>query len=274
MGARMAERLLKAGHEVTVWNRSPEKTAPLIALGAKAAYSPSSASANAEFVVSMLRDDDASREVWLAKDTGALDAMQKTSVAIDSSTVTPMWSRELADKCASAGIQYLDAPVVGSRPQAEAGQLIYLVGGDAAAFASAEPLFLAMGKSAHYLGPAGSGALLKLVVNALLGVQVTALGELIGLLGRSHVDTKKAIEVLCATPVISPSAALAAGSMQNANFSPLFPVELIEKDMGYLLKLSNEGNAPLVEAARKVFNEAIEAGYENEQMTAVVKLYE
>ena len=275
MGSRMAEVLLKSGNSVVVWNRSPEKTAPLISAGAVYAETPAAAVGDADFVISMLRDNDASRDVWLSESNGALKAMPVNAVLIESSTITPDWAKDLSEQCRHSGIAYLDAPVVGSRPQAAAGQLIFLVGGDKSAYEKAGPLFETMGKAAYFLGPAGSGAVVKLVVNSLLGVQVTALAELIGVLRRLDIDTAKAVEVICATPVISPSASLAATSILSENFAPLFPVELIEKDMNYLLATAAQADAqtPMVEAAGNVFRKAIEAGYGGEQMTAAAKLY-
>ena len=111
MGARMAARLIKAGHDVTVWNRTADATKPLVAAGATQAQTPRQAAAGAAFVVTMVRDDDASRRVWLDPDNGALAGMAAGAVAIESSTLTPGWIRELGHAIAERGVALLEAPV-------------------------------------------------------------------------------------------------------------------------------------------------------------------
>ena len=189
----MAARLVKGGHDVTVWNRTADATKPLVAAGATQAQTPRDAAVGAAFVVSMVRDDDASRRVWLDPDNGALAGMAAGAVAIESSTLTPAWIRELGHGMAERNVALIEAPVSGSRVQADAGQLVYFVGGDDTTLARAEPVLKAMGSTVHHVGPLGSGALVKLSTNALLGVQVTVLAELIGLLRRSGADTSRAL---------------------------------------------------------------------------------
>ncbi len=274
MGSRMAANLLKAGHVVTVWNRTPSAAAALVALGAKQAPTPREAAGGANFVIAMVRDDDASRDVWLAPDSGALAGMGNGTTAIESSTLTPGWIRELGDVVAKRGVALLEAPVSGSRPQAEAGQLVYLVGGDEADLKHSEPVLKAMGSTIHHVGSLGSGALVKLSTNALLGVQVTVLAELIGLLKRSGVDAAAALQAIAGTAAWSPVANSLSGSMLTGNFAPQFPIELIEKDFGYTLGAAGSPNAaPTIAAARGVFQRAIASGFGGENMTGVVQLF-
>ncbi|GAC1417203.1 MAG: hypothetical protein NVSMB62_07620 [Acidobacteriaceae bacterium] len=169
MGGGMAENLLKAGFALTVWNRTQAKGQPLADRGAKLAGTPAEAAKGASVVLSMLADDAASREVWLGAN-GALAAADSTAVLIDSSTVSPAWVAELAAAAAQHGAAFLDAPVTGSRVQAAAGQLSFLVGGSAEALAQATPVLKAMSKEILHLGPVGSGAKLKLINNFLCGV--------------------------------------------------------------------------------------------------------
>jgi 3-hydroxyisobutyrate dehydrogenase len=127
MGSRMAGNLLKAGHSITVWNRTPAAAAVLVSAGAKQAATPKEAVAGSDFVIAMVRDDEVSRELWLSPETGALAGMVESAVAIESSTLTPNWVRGLGAAVEKRGYAFLEAPVAGSRPQAEAGQLVYLV---------------------------------------------------------------------------------------------------------------------------------------------------
>ncbi|HKJ84165.1 MAG TPA: NAD(P)-dependent oxidoreductase, partial [Mariprofundaceae bacterium] len=188
MGSRMAANLLRAGHAVTVWNRTPEKTTPLVEAGARASHSPAEAVGEADFVIAIVRDDEASRHVWLDEATGALAAMPKGAMAIESSTLTVDWAQELAGTCRERGIDFIDAPVSGSRPQAETAQLVYMVGGEPKDVEAATPVLTTMGSAVHHAGPAGSGAAVKLMVNAMLGIQVAAMGELLGFVDRLGVD--------------------------------------------------------------------------------------
>nr|WP_256997571.1 NAD(P)-dependent oxidoreductase [Gloeobacter morelensis] len=275
MGSRMAAALLRADYQVTVWNRTADKTSPLVEAGAKAAQTPRAAVEEVDFAVCMVRDDAASHSVWLDSETGALASLPGRAVAIESSTLSVAWVQELAGHFQAAGKALLDAPVSGSRPQAEAAQLIYLVGGDTGRVAKAEPILKVMGGTVHHAGPLGSGAAVKLAINALLGVQVAVMGELIALLRRYGIDEARAVEMIGATSVCSPAARGAASAMAARNYAPLFPSALMEKDLGYLQEMAAEHGtrAPLAQAARSVFGEAMGQGYGEENMTGVVQLY-
>jgi len=273
MGARMALNLVAAGHSLAVWNRDASKAEALRAAGASVAGTPAEAARRADVVIAMLRDDEASRDVWLAEDTGALGAMAAGALAIECSTLTIGWARDLSRACDAAKVRFLDAPVAGSRPQAEAGQLIFLAGGDAQALAVAEPMLKAMGGAVHHAGPSGAGAAVKLGVNALLGVQVAAMAEIIGMLGANGVDAAKAIDILGATPVASPAAKGAAASMLASAFQPMFPVELVEKDFGYIEIAAGGGGMPMAAAARLVMQAAMARGLGDRNLTSLVELY-
>ncbi|HEY1384789.1 MAG TPA: NAD(P)-dependent oxidoreductase [Dongiaceae bacterium] len=275
MGSRMAANLVKAGHRVTVWNRSSNACDRLVALGAKAAVSPREAAANVEFVIAMVRDDEASQRVWLDAKDGALTGMRKGAVAVESSTVTPDWSRALGRHAAEHGVGYLEAPVAGTLPQAEAGQLIYLVGGDTALVERATPILKAMGSPIHHTGVVGTAALAKLTVNTLLALQVAGLAELIPVLKRAGVDAKQVLDVVAQTPVWSPVATRTTQSMLAGAFQPMFPVNMMAKDMGYTLAAAGDvRKAPLIAATRQAFTEGIERGLGDLNMTALVQIRE
>lgn len=275
MGSLMAGNLVKAGHAVTVWNRTPAACAPLSAAGAEVAATPRAAAAGAEVAFAMLRDDDAAAAVWLDDDTGALAGLGADAIGIECSTLTPAAVRRLAARFARARRGFLDAPVAGSRPQAEAAQLIFLAGGEAGVLARAEPVLRQMGAAVHHAGPVGSGATLKLAVNTLFGVQVAALAEIVGLLGRAGLDLPRAIDILTATPVCSPAAKGAVASMLSGAFAPMFPVDLVEKDFGYTLSTAEAAGAamPLADTTRAVFAQAIRQGLGPDNLTGVVRLY-
>jgi len=274
MGRRMAARLLAAGHEVTVWNRSEGPARELADLGAKVAGSPRDAVRGQAVVIAMVRDDEASRAVWMG-DTGALAGLAEGTIAIESSTLTPGWIEELGAAVAARGGRFLDAPVAGSRPQAEAGALIHLVGGEADAVEAAAPVLGAMGGALHHVGAVGSGAAMKLLVNAWFGVQVAALAELLALSEKVGLGAARAMDVLAATPLTAPGLAGAGGAIVARKWGPLFPIELVTKDFGYAAGLAqrSEAEVPLVEAARARFEAARAAGHGGDNITGVVQLY-
>lgn len=274
MGSRMAANLIAAKHDVTVWNRTATAAEPLLSQHVTQASSPREAVDGAEFVIAMLRDDAASQQVWLDPHTGALAGMAAGSVAIESSTLTPTWIKTLGAQMSHHNVSLLEAPVSGSRPQAEAGQLVYLVGGHADTLQRSRSLLEEMGSSVHHVGALGDGALVKLATNALMGIQVTALAEIIGLLKRHGTDVNKALAAIAGTSVWAPIATYLSNTMLNGNFAPLFPVELIEKDFAYTLSaVGSTGAAPTVAAAHDVFRQALERNLGQENMTSVVKLF-
>lgn len=275
MGSRMAHNLLKSGHRVVVYNRTVSRSASLKDKGATVAQSPREAAEQSEMIISVVRDDAASREVWFGDGKGALHGLKSGAIAIESSTVTTSWVQELDSAVRAKGAHFLSAPVVGSLKQAEAGQLIYLVSGDESVAGRAQPVILDMGAASHYVGAVENAAVFKLAVNALLGVQVAAVSELLALLSHSGLEEGRAVEVLCALPTMSPAAKGAAALILERSFTPLFTVDLIEKDLSYALHQAEVAGTtlPTTTAVRAVFQKAQESGLGDENMTAVFKLF-
>lgn len=273
MGSRMAKNVLRAGHEVIVYNRTSDRAEALEAEGAQVAATPREAAVRAEIVISMVTDDDASRTVWLGEE-GAACGLRESTVAIESSTLTPRWTREVAKRVSEQNADFLDAPVVGSRPQAEAGALIYLVGGAAETVERVRPVLEIMGNAVHHVGPVGQGMTMKLVVNAFFGIQVAAMGELLGLIRRSGTDEQGAVRVLGAMPVTSPALKGAVNLMAARDFAPLFPIDLVEKDFRYVVETARSVDAamPVSEAVRERYAQAIKAGYGGDNIAAIAKL--
>ncbi|MDG6110442.1 NAD(P)-dependent oxidoreductase [Dactylosporangium aurantiacum] len=276
MGSRMARRLLATGeHEITAWNRAADATRPLVEAGATAAPTPAAAAEQCDLVLAMLRDDDAGRSVWLDPDTGALTTMAAGAAAVDCSTVTPAFSAELAARCTHRGVDFLDAPVLGSRPQADAGALIFLVGGQPAVARRVEPVLRQLGGAVHHMGQAGTGARMKLLANSLFAVQVAAVAELLGAVDGTDLDASRVVEVLTATPVASPAAATAATAMLGPTFPAAFPVELVAKDLRYAVAdaAARDRPVPLTGTAAATFQQALDRGYGGDNITGVVQLF-
>lgn len=272
MGAGMAANLLKAGFALSVYNRTAAKARALTDSGARLAATPAEAVKGASVIISMLSDDTASRDVWLGKD-GALEAAKKEAVLIESSTVSPAWISELAGQAAHRGLDLLDAPVTGSRMQAEAGQLSFLVGGNEAALEKAASVLKAMSKEIVHLGPVGSGAKMKLINNFLCGVQVASLAEGLTWIERSGLDRDKALSILKAGAPGSPLLGAISTRMANQAYTVNFLLKLMRKDLLYAQNEAAQCDVDLktAEAARSLFEAAIAQGFGDEDMASVIE---
>jgi len=275
MGSRMALSLLEAGHSVTVWNRNPARTAPLVEKGAKSAATPAEAVAQAEFAISMVRDVEASRSLWLDTGTGALAALPAGAVAIESSTITVEWAKELAGIFGKQGKQLIDAPVSGSRKQADAKELIFLAGGEAAAVERATPILLAVGKLVQHLGSAGAGTAIKLMVNASLAAQLASVVELLAMAERLGIGAEQAMEVYNSTVVASAWIKANTPALLARDYAPQFTVELIEKDLNYALAAAEDVKVgvPVTQATQRAFATALAHGLAEENLTALAEVY-
>ena len=275
MGSGMAANLLKTGFPLTVYNRTVAKSEPLARLGAQVATTAADAARGADFIVCMLADDVASRAAWLGTDgnSGALAAAKPGAVLIESSTVSPAWIAELGVAATARGVELLDAPVTGSRTQAEAGQLNFLVGGSESALESATPVLQAMAKEIIYLGPLGSGAKLKLINNFICGVQVASLAEGLTWIERSGLDRDKALSVLKAGAPGSPLLGAISARMTSQNYTVNFLLKLMCKDLLYAQKAAAEMGVDLTTAAnaRALFEQAIQQGHAEQDMSAVIE---
>ncbi len=272
MGLGMAQNLLKAGFSLAVYNRTAAKAQPLAAKGARVATSAADAVKGAEVVVAMVSDDGASREMWIGAQ-GALVAAEPGAVLVESSTLSPGWVEELGAAARARGLELLDAPVTGSRPQAEAGQITFLVGGSEEALRVATPVLAAMGKEVVHLGPLGSGARMKLVNNFLAGVQVASLAEAIVWLERSGLDRDKAIEILKKGAPGSPLFGTMSARMTEREYEVNFLLRLMSKDLAYAGAAAREAGVDLTmaRAAEEMFERAGAAGYAEMDMSAVIE---
>jgi 3-hydroxyisobutyrate dehydrogenase len=272
MGTGMATNLLKAGFPLSVYNRTAAKAQPLVDSGARSASTPAEAAAGASIIISMLADDAASRDVWLGKD-GALDAAKKGAILIESSTVSPAWIAELATLAEQRGLSLLDAPVTGSRTQAEAGQLSFLVGGSESALQTVTPALKAMSKEIAHLGPIGSGAKMKLINNFLCGVQVASLAEGLVWIERSGLDREKALSILKAGAPGSPLLGAISARMVSQNYNVNFLLKLMTKDLLYAQNEAEQSNVDLktAEVARGLFETAIARGFGDQDMASVIE---
>jgi 3-hydroxyisobutyrate dehydrogenase len=272
MGSGMAGNLLKAGFSLTVYNRTATKAKALVDEGTRLASTPAEAVKGASIVIAMLADDAASCEIWTGSN-GALEGVKKGAILIESSTVSPAWIAELAQLALAHGAELLDAPVTGSRMQAAAGQLTFLVGGSDRALEAATPVLKAMSKEIVHLGPVGSGAKMKLINNFLCGVQVASLAEGLTWIERSGLDRDKALSILKNGAPGSPLLGAIAERMTSHNYAVNFLLRLMTKDLAYAESEASGCGVHLKtsEAARSLFEAAIAKGFGEEDMASVIE---
>jgi len=271
MGSGMAQRLLAAGFPLAVFNRNRAKAEALAGAGARVAGSPREAAADADVIISMVADDAAARAVWLGAD-GALAGARSGAVCIEASTITPGWVRELVAAATARHCDVLDAPVTGSRTQAAAGELNFLVGGAADTLGKVRPVLAAMSKSITLLGPTGSGALVKLINNFVCAVQVAAIAEGITMIERSGLDRTAALGILTNGAPGSPLVKGLSQRMTAADYTPHFHLRLMAKDLGYAIKEAGKNDLDLTTArtALAAFERAVAAGHGDADMSAVI----
>ncbi|HTU35371.1 MAG TPA: NAD(P)-dependent oxidoreductase [Candidatus Acidoferrum sp.] len=271
MGSGMAGRLLSAGFPLTIYNRSRYKAARFADAGASVAATPRQAVAHADIVISIVADDAASKAVWFGED-GALAGVARGAVLIESSTLSVNYIGELAKAAAERGCEFLDAPVTGSKPHAESGQVLFLVGGSAQTLATARPALEVMSRDIVHLGPTGSGALLKLINNFMCGVQLASLAEASALIDAGKLDREKALTVLTNGAPGSPLIKTIAARISAAPTSPNFLLRLMAKDLTYAVSEAKSHGLALetASAALEIFNRAAEAGHGDEDFSAVI----
>ena len=277
MGSGMAANLLKAGFPLTVYNRTVARAEEFASQGARVAHDPASAVKGAavngaSVIIAMLSDDAASREAWLGPN-GALAAAAPGAVLIECSTLSPAWIMELAAAAQARGLELLDAPVTGSRTQAQAGQLSFLVGGSDVALAKVTPVLRCMSKEIVHLGPVGSGARMKLINNFLCGVQVASLAEGMAWLERSGLDRDRALTILKNGAPGSPLLANISSRMTSRDYTVNFLLKLMTKDLQYAQQAAAETGVELTTAAnaRHLFEAAIQQGFGEQDMSSVVE---
>jgi len=262
MGSRMAMNLHAAGHSLKVFNRSREKTKQFADKGIEVCDSPAAVARGAEFVCSIVSDDVATREVMLGAD-GVVGAAAAGTIILDSSTNTPAMSREVAKAAAAKGIVYLDAPVSGSLAQAQARELVILVGGDKAAFDKAQPVLLGMGRMARRIGDSGAGATLKLINNMLSASLTAAIAEAAQAAEAANLDRDATMEVLAEGAAGSRLMKTKLPKIFKRDFSPQFQLELMDKDLRYFLMLAQELDrpAPIASLVRSQYQAAKRAQF-------------
>ena len=237
MGRPIVQRLLASGFKVAAYDRNRGKAEELIPLGGTVSESIAKLSSSCDVVLSCLPSDEAVLDVYRGPG-GVIANALRGALAIEMSTVNPATSLELSKLGSERGVNVLDVTISGSTPAAEQGALVLFGGGDQGYFSAAESIFRAIARKYFYLGPNGSGAVMKLVVNALLGIGMQAIAEAVAFGEKSGLDRNRLLSVLSETAVVAPAHVGKLERAMKRDYSPQFPLRLMNKDFGLILSLA------------------------------------
>ncbi|MDD5762927.1 MAG: NAD(P)-dependent oxidoreductase [bacterium] len=273
MGEPMCRNVIAKGHDVTVYNRTPAKMAPLVAAGAKASGSLADLVRVSDVTITMVSDPAAVRDVVTAKG-GILSALSPGKTYIDMTTVSPETSREIAKLVRGTGADFLEAPVLGSRNPATDGTLVILTGGDAGLSMRMETLLLAMGSRVIHMGDTGMAAHMKLIINQIMGtiLCVFAEGALTGM--KAGLPAEKILAVLENSVVACPAIRLKGPDMLGERvFTPNFPLKHAHKDMRLAVETGKAAGirTPVTQAAYDLFDAARDKGFGDRDISAVLR---
>ena len=268
MGSAMARNLVAAGLPTTVWDRSPSVTEPLAEAGAEAAASPAQAVRDARVVITMLPTADVVDSVIFGQ--GVAEAFAEGAVWAQMGTIGVATTTEIAGRLGRArpGVMFVDAPVSGSKGPAEAGQLLILASGPPAAEAVTQPVFSAIGRKSVWLGEAGQGSRMKLVVNAYMSILIEGVAEALELAGRLGIETERLAEAIEGGPLDAPIADAKLHQMVRGDFAPEFPLEWALKDVDLAIGAAGGATLPLLAALSGQWHAAVNAGHGREDVSA------
>jgi 3-hydroxyisobutyrate dehydrogenase-like beta-hydroxyacid dehydrogenase len=271
MGGPMAANLVKAGHDVTVWNRSPGKTIT----GARVASSPAEAAKGCEVVWTCVSDTAAVEHVLFGP-SGVVEVLTKGMIVVDSSTILPSASKDFAGRIKKTGADFVDAPVTGSKLGAESGQLVFIAGGEEATIAKLKPLLSAMGKQTIHIGANGLGESAKIGMNLMIALIFEGFAEALTLTQKLGVDPAKFLELVGASMVRSGVTDAKGPLIQKRDFAPHFPLRLMHKDIKLMLEAgANSGTQlPGLKQVEQIYAQAANNGQADLDYAATIEVLE
>lgn len=275
MGLPMAANLLRKGYSLSVYNRTAEKNAELVRQGAQAAATPADAARDADVLITMLSNDIAIRQTFYDP-KGIMEGIRPGMTVIDCSTISPHMSKTLQAELAEHAVHFLDAPVTGSKPAAEDGSLLFMVGGNEEALSEHKDVFEAMGNRVVYMGPSGSGSYAKLAHNTMVGINAIGFVEGMALAAKANVDLNKFYEIVMAGGAGSKQAELKGPKILSRDFDTQFSMQLMHKDLRLASQLTDQLQltAPLLGLAKSVYEMGLSKGLGEQDLIAIVQCYE
>src|SRR6266481_5997076 len=275
MGGGMASNLLKAGYNLTVWNRSADKCKPFARKGARLAESPADAVRDADLVIYMLSNDQAIEEVVFGAN-GVLSGIKEGQIAMDMSTVLPATSLREQEAYAKRGVDFLDAPVFGSKQESADAKLWIMAAGNKAIFEKVKPVLEHLGQTVHYFGKNGNAAAMKLVGNLMVALEMEALAEGLVLAQKAGLDLNTVMEVVKVADFRSPLLVSNGQNVLKRDFSPSFALELMLKDAGLIKKFGQSLQSPIpgLRIVEKNLASVVDLGFGTENASALIKALE
>ncbi len=270
----MVHNLLKAGYDVTVYNRTIAKTQPLVDAGASGAMSPAEAVTGADIIIAIVGDDHSSREIWLGENGVLTGTPKQSAIAIESTTLSLEWVQNLHQTLISRNLRFIDSPVTGGRKGAKNGTLTLLVGAEEETLAEARPVMETYSHEIIRFGQVGAGTAYKLVVNLIVAAQATALAEGLLLAQKSGLDMAQVIQGLTNGAVASRIVKAYAENMVNGNHDQInFSARWLHKDATYALKLAKEMEQamPMSAVAAQIYQMALDKGMADKNASAVIE---
>ena len=271
----MASNLLKAGYKLTVWNRSPEKCKPFARQGARVAESPADAVRDADLVIYCLSNDQVVQEVVFGTN-GIQSGIKEGQIAMDMSTVLPATSLREQEAYAKRGVDFLDAPVFGSKNESANAELWIMAAGKRDTFEKVKPVLLHLGQTVHYFGKNGNAVAMKLVGNLIVALQLEALSEGLVLAQKAGLDLNTVMEVVKVADFRSPLLVSNGQNILKRDFSTSFALKLMLKDAGLIDKFAGDLQSPIpgLRVVEKNLKAAVALGFEKENASAVIKALE
>src|SRR5260370_20385743 len=275
MGNGMASNLLKAGYKLTVWNRSVEKCEPFSRKGARVAETPADAVRDVVLVMYSLSNDQAIKEVVFGA-KGILSGIKEGQIAIDMSTVLPATSLREQEAYAKHGVDFLDAPVFGSKNESAKGKLWIMAAGNKAIFEKVKPLLEHLGQTVHYFGKNGNAAAMKLVGNLIVALEMEALAEGLVLAQKAGLDLTTVMEVVKVADFRSPLLVSNGQNILKRDFSTSFALKLMLKDADLIEKFGNSLQSPIpaLQVVEKNLASAVALGFGVENASAIIRALE
>ncbi len=274
MGSHMAQRLLEAGYQLAIYDRTPERAREVAQQRATVAQTPRELAAQCEVLMACVTDDEAQQSVMFGQD-GALAGVHGGSMIIDLSTVSPGASRRLYQAAKQQGVSMIDAAVSGSVPQVEQGSLVIFVGGEQKTYQQCKPILDVLGKSSSYMGASGMGTTMKLVVNTLLGLGMQALAEAIVLGEKAGIEKRLLLDVLGQTTVLTPGQKSKLENVKREQYPNNFALSLMHKDFRLVLSEAYDLSVsmPATAAAQQMYTAAM-AKAMDEDFSIIIKFME
>jgi 3-hydroxyisobutyrate dehydrogenase-like beta-hydroxyacid dehydrogenase len=271
MGTGMATNLVKAGHEVTVWNRTPGKSIE----GARTAATPAEAAKGVEVVWMCVSDTAAVESLLFGKD-GVEQSLSPDMIVADSSTISPAATLKFAERVRARGADYVDNPVTGSKVAADAGSLVFIVGGAEAAIEKLKPLYAAMGKVFFRVGETGKGQSAKIAMNLQIALIYEGFAEGLTLAAKLGVDAETLLPLIQASMIRSGVVDYKAPFVLKRDFTPNFPMKLMHKDIKLMLDAAKESRVklPALETVEEIYDVAVEDGNGDLDYSATITLLE